>query len=139
MKSVNKVTLLGYTGKDPEVKTIEGGVKVAKVSLATTESYKDKSGVWKDVTEWHNLTMWRTLAESAEKNLKKGSRVYVEGKLQHRSWDDKDGTKRYATDVVVEGFIALDRKGESAGTVSAEHSMVSEPGAPGEPGENLPY
>lgn len=99
MAGVNKVILLGNLGQDPEIRTLESGVKVATVSIATSENYKDQSGEWQEKTEWHRLTMWRWTAEKAEK-LKKGDRVYVEGKLSTRSWE-QDGIKKYVTEVVV--------------------------------------
>lgn len=99
MAGVNKVILLGNLGQDPEIRTLENGTKVASVSIATSESYKDQAGEWQEKTEWHRLTMWRWLAEKAEK-LKKGDKIYVEGKLTTRSWE-QDGVKRYVTEVVV--------------------------------------
>ena len=89
MAGINKVIIVGNLGKDPEVKTLEGGAKVARFTVATTESYKDRTtGERKDVTEWHNVVCWRNLAEIAEKYLVKGKQVYVEGRLRTRSWDD---------------------------------------------------
>jgi single-strand DNA-binding protein len=99
MAGVNKVILLGNLGQDPEVRTLENGSKLATVSIATSENYKDQAGEWQEKTEWHRLTMWRWTAEKAEK-LKKGDRVYVEGKLTTRSWE-QDGVKKYVTEVVV--------------------------------------
>ncbi|MDD3280402.1 MAG: single-stranded DNA-binding protein [Bacteroidales bacterium] len=112
MSGINKVILVGHLGKDPEVKTIESGVKVAKFSLATTETYKDKSGERKDVTEWHNITCWRNLAEIAEKYLTKGKQIYVEGKIRSRSWED-NGVKKYATDIVADSFTMLGSKSDA--------------------------
>ncbi len=99
MAGVNKVILLGNLGQDPEIRTLENGTKLATVSIATSENYKDQAGEWQEKTEWHRLTMWRWTAEKAEK-LKKGDRIYVEGKLTTRSWE-QDGVKRYVTEVVV--------------------------------------
>lgn len=99
MAGVNKVILLGNLGQDPEIRTLENGTKVATVSIATSENYKDQAGEWQEKTEWHRLTMWRWFAEKAEK-LKKGDKIYVEGKLTTRSWE-QDGVKRYVTEVVV--------------------------------------
>ncbi len=112
MSGINKVILVGHLGKDPEVKTIENGVKVAKFSLATTESYKDKSGERKEVTEWHNVTCWRNLAEIAERYLTKGKQIYVEGKIRSRTWED-NGVKKYAIDIVADSFTMLGSKGEA--------------------------
>jgi single-strand DNA-binding protein len=110
---INKVTLLGHLGKDPIVKRTEAGIPVATFSMATSETYKDKDGNKQEKTEWHNIVVWRGLAEVAEKYLKKGSLVYVEGKMTTRSYV-KDEITRYITEVVAENFKMLDRK-ESAG------------------------
>lgn len=110
---VNKVILIGNLGKDPEVRRLENGAVVAKFSVATNENYKDKMGEWQTQTEWHDVVVWRHLAERAEQNLKKGSQIYVEGKLTHRSWEDKDGIKRYTTEVVANYFRNLTRREES--------------------------
>ena len=110
MAGVNKVILVGNLGKDPEVRYLEGGTAVANFSLATTESYKDKQGNRIEQTEWHNIVVWRGLAEGAEKYLKKGSQVYVEGKLRTRSYDDKDGVKRYSTEIVADNMTMLGGK-----------------------------
>lgn len=110
MAGVNKVILVGNLGKDPEVRHLEGGVAVAKFTLATSESYKDKSGQKVDQTEWHNVVVWRGLADVAEKYLKKGMTVYVEGKLRTRTWDDKDNHKHYTTEVVADTFTILSKK-----------------------------
>ncbi len=98
---VNKVTLVGRLGQDPEVRRLESGIAVARLNLATNESIKDKnSGEWKDLTEWHRVVCWRNMAERAEKQLKKGSLVYLEGKISTRKWTDKDGKDNYTTEVV---------------------------------------
>lgn len=110
MKGLNKVLLLGNLGKDPEVQTLEGNIKVAKFTLATTEGYKDENGQVHSQTEWHNIVLWRGLAELAEEYLKKGSMVHVEGKNRTRSYEDKQGVKRYVTEVVGEEIIMLDKK-----------------------------
>ena len=112
---VNKVILIGNLGRDPEVRYLEGNVAVAKFSLATNESYKDKKGDWQTVTEWHDIVAWRGLAERAEKQLKKGSQVFVEGKLTHRKYQDKDGNDRYVTEVVANSFKILDRRDSRPG------------------------
>ena len=100
MSGVNKVILLGYLGKDPEVRALEGGKKVAKFSLATTEYYKDRDGNRAEQTEWHHVEFWGVFVDVIEKYLKKGSQVYIEGKLRTRSYDDKEGIKRYVTEIV---------------------------------------
>jgi single-strand DNA-binding protein len=115
MSSVNKVILIGNLGKDPEVRYINETTPVANFTLATTESYKDKNGNRQDITEWHNIVVWRGLAEVAEKYLKKGKQIYVEGRLRTRSWDDKEGNKRYTTEIVADNFVMLGKK-EGDGT-----------------------
>ena len=109
MAGVNKVILVGNLGSDPETRTIESGAKVANFSIATSERYKDKNGNQVDKTEWHNIVMWRGLADIAEKYLKKGSQVFIEGKLRTRSWDDQNGNKRYTTEVLADNMTLLGR------------------------------
>lgn len=110
MAGVNKVILVGNLGRDPELKYLEGNVARVNFSLATSDSYKDKNGNRVDQTEWHNIVMWRGLAESAEKYLKKGTQVYIEGKIQTRQWNDKDGNKRNTTEIVAESYQILQRR-----------------------------
>jgi single-strand DNA-binding protein len=105
---VNKVTLIGRLGKDPEIRAFEGNRKVANFTLATNERYTDKSGNKQEITDWHNLAIWGAQAEIAEKFLKKGMLIYIEGRLKSRSWEDKDGVKKYTTDVVVDSFKMLE-------------------------------
>lgn len=112
---VNKVTLIGNLGADPEIRTLESGAMVAKLRLATNENYRDKAGEWQTQTEWHDVIMWRFLAERAQEQLKKGMQVYLEGKLTHRLWDDKDGNKRKTTEVVAATF-RITGKRESSGS-----------------------
>ncbi len=117
-KSVNKVILIGTLGKDPELKYTPQGTAVTKFSMATNESYKDKqSGEWKERTEWHNIVCWQRTAEVAAEYLKKGRKVYIEGRLTTRSWDDKEtGQKKYMTEVVANDLVLLgDRQGGAAG------------------------
>jgi single-strand DNA-binding protein len=112
-KSLNKVQLIGNLGKDPEVKYTPSGTAVAKITLATNERFKDKEGQWQDRTEWHNVVLWARLAEIAGEYLKKGGKVYVEGRLQTRSWDDKTtNQKKYMTEVVASDIILLSGRGE---------------------------
>lgn len=111
---INKVTLVGHLGKDPEVRTLENGSKVGTFSLATNESYKDKNDVWQNLTEWHNIVVWRYLAEKAERELKKGSLAFIEGKITHRKYTDKDNQERTTTDIVASTLQSLDKK-ESSG------------------------
>ncbi|MBK7182811.1 MAG: single-stranded DNA-binding protein [Bacteroidetes bacterium] len=120
MAGVNKVILVGNLGKDPEVRHLEGGAAVANFPLATTETYKDKNGNRNEQTEWHNIVVWRGLAEVAEKYLKKGMTIYIEGKLRTRSWDDKEGHKRYTTEVVGETFTILSKRENNASSGNDE-------------------
>jgi single-strand DNA-binding protein len=109
--SVNKVILIGNLGKDPEVKRFENGAVIASFSIATSESYVDKqSGEKKEITDWHDVVLWRGLAEVAEKYLHKGTKIYVEGKLKKRSWQDKEGNTRYSTEVVGDEMTILSRQ-----------------------------
>ena len=108
--SVNKVILIGNLGKDPEVRRLENGAVVANFSLATSESYTDKStGEKREVTDWHDIVLWRGLAEVAEKYVRKGYKVYIEGKLKKRSWQDKEGNTRYTTEIVADEMTILSR------------------------------
>jgi single-strand DNA-binding protein len=123
---LNKVQLIGHLGGDPELKFTESNIPVANFSLATNESYKDQNGNLVDRTEWHRCVVWRKPAEIIHEYLKKGSKVYIEGKLQTRSWDDKDGNKRYTTEVVVNDFLFLDSKGGNGG----DRGQAPPPGEP---------
>ncbi len=107
---INKAILVGNVGKDPEVKYLESGVAVAQFSLATSETYKDKTGNKTTKTEWHNIVLWRGLAEVAEKYVKKGSKLYIEGKITNRSYDAQDGSKRYISEIVGNVMQMLDSK-----------------------------
>jgi single-strand DNA-binding protein len=112
-KSVNKVTLLGNVGKDPEIRATAGGTMVANFSLATTDRVKDQGGNWSDRTEWHNLVAFQRTAEIIRDYVKKGSKLYVEGKIQTRSWDDKTtGEKKYRTEIIVNDISLLSGRGE---------------------------
>ncbi len=104
---VNKVILIGNVGADPEVRYLDGGVAVANLRLATTESYKNKNGEKVDQTEWHNIVLWRGLAEIVEKYVKKGMRLYIEGRIRTRSWDDQNGVKRYTTEIYADNMQML--------------------------------
>lgn len=110
MRGVNKVQLIGNLGKDPDVQYLEGNISVAKFSLATTETFKDRTGKLISQTEWHAVVLWRGLADLAKKYLKKGSLVYIEGHLRTRSWTDKDGAGKFMTEIVGDNLIMLDKR-----------------------------
>ena len=125
-KSLNKVMLIGNLGKDPEVKYTPSGTPVAKLTLATNERYKDKDGQWQDRTEWHNIVLWQRLAEIAGEYLKKGSKVYIEGRLQTRSWEDKQtNQKRYMTEVVASDLLLLGGRGEGGDFAGGSRSAAA--------------
>jgi single-strand DNA-binding protein len=113
MRGLNRVTLIGNLGNDPDCQMLENNVSVAKFSLATTETFKDKNGQNHSDTEWHTVVLWRSLANLAHQYLKKGSLVYIEGKIKTRSYDTKEGDKRYITEIIAEQLIMLDKRTES--------------------------
>jgi single-strand DNA-binding protein len=142
MSGVNKVILVGNLGKDPEVRYLEGGTAVAKFSLATSESYKNKEGQKVEQTEWHNVVLWRGLAEIAEKYLRKGSTVYVEGKLRTRSWEDKEGNRRYTTEIIGDNMTMIGNKRNEDGSIdTSDYSKSAEQPLPAadEPTDDLPF
>lgn len=126
MAGVNKVILVGNLGKDPEVRHLENGRAVANFSLATSETYKNKAGERVTNTEWHNIVLWTPLAEIAERFLKKGGQVYIEGKLTTRSWDDQEGNKRYTTEVVGRELTLLG-KPEGGGGAPQQNAAANTP------------
>ena len=107
---INKVTLIGRLGNDPEIRHLEGGVAVARLSVATNDFYRDKDGNPQETTEWHNVVMWRELAERAERQLKKGGLVYVEGKISYRKYTGQDNQERYVTDIVANTFRNMEKR-----------------------------
>lgn len=123
--SVNKVILIGRLGKDPEIRYMPNGEAVTNVSLATSENWKDKGGEKQEKTEWHNLVFYRRLAEIAGEYLTKGSMIYVEGKIQTRKWEDKQGNNRYITEIIVNEMQMLSSKSSSG--EGADKSAASEP------------
>jgi len=123
---INKVILVGNVGKDPEIKHLDKGVSVARFSLATSETYKDKDNKKVTNTEWHNIVLWRGLAEVAEKYVKKGSPLYIEGKIRSRSWDDKDRKKHYATEIVADTMQLLGSKQSSDDNVPVTEDIQNE-------------
>ena len=147
--SVNKVILVGNLGKDPEVRHLENGAAVANFSIATSETYKDrKTGEKVSQTEWHNIVAWRGLAEIAERYLKKGQKVYIEGKLKTRSWQDQDGNNRYSTEIITDNLTMLgnNSSNDSKSNFEEQHSTKNDSkkspenefSAPGED-DDLPF
>ena len=124
MAGVNKVILIGNLGKDPEVRHLDNGVAVANFSLATTESYTNKQGDRVNQTEWHNIVLWRGLAEVAEKYLKKGSSVYIEGKIKTRKWEDKEGINRYNTEILADNMTMLG--GRPISEKTSEENLITD-------------
>jgi single-strand DNA-binding protein len=120
MAGINKVILVGNLGKDPEMRKLDGGVTRVNFSLATTEYYKDKEGRRIEQTEWHNVVLWRSVAENAERLLKKGYTIYLEGKLQTRKWQDKDGQQRNITEIIGETFQLIKRPETGHGETSSQ-------------------
>ncbi len=133
MSGVNKVILVGRLGKDPEVRNLENGATVANFTMATSETYKDKTtGERKEITEWHNVVLWRGLADIAAKYLHKGDQVYIEGKLRTRSWE-KEGVTRYTTEIVGDNMTLLGSK--PGGGNNYERSASSAPASQAAPGD----
>ncbi|MBC6991363.1 MULTISPECIES: single-stranded DNA-binding protein [Hymenobacter] len=124
MAGINKVILVGNLGKDPEVRHLEGGVSVASFTLATNDHYKDKQGNRVERTEWHNITAWRGLAEMAEKYLKKGQQVYIEGKIRTRQYQDKDNQTRYITEIVADEISMLGGRPQGDGPTAQDQVQV---------------
>lgn len=141
---INKVILVGNLGRDPEVRHLESGATVATFTMATNENYKDKAGEWQTVTQWHNIVAWRYLAEMAERSLKKGGLVYVEGKLTNRKYQDKDGNDKYITEVVANVMKSLERRESSGGSsvpfpteTSSENTGTTSTSGPSSPVKKL--
>ncbi len=131
--SVNKVILVGRLGRDPEVKFTQGGVALARFSMATDESWKDQNGERQQRTEWHNIIAWRRLAEICGQYLMKGKLVYIEGRLQTRSWEDREGNKRYTTEIQADNMVMLGGKGEEGQAPAASAPPPSPAAARSEP------
>jgi single-strand DNA-binding protein len=136
-RCINKVILIGNLGKDPELRYTSSGVAVASFTLATNESWKDPEGNVQERTQWHSIVAWRKLAEICGEYLKKGSKVYLEGKLQYRNYDDKNGVKRYVTEIVLDELLMLDSKG--ANQTAGEPSQQRDETPPPEPASDLPF
>jgi len=142
MRGVNRVMLIGNLGKDPQMDYLEGNIGVAKFPLATTETYKDRNGKLISQTEWHTVVLWRGLAELAHKYLHRGSLVYIEGRLRTRSWEDKEGNKKFATEVVGDNLIMLEKRGDGHAPITGENveGFTNDDLPPlTEPGETLPF
>lgn len=155
MASVNKVILIGNIGRDPELRVLEGNISRVNFTLATNETYKDKNGNRIEHTEWHNIVLWRSLAESAHRLLRKGMQIYLEGKIQTRQWIDKEGNKRTSYDIIGETFSILGKRDVSSKNEknSAEKTAVNNQSSKsefstlgpissennGSPSENLPF
>ena len=139
---VNKVVLIGNAGKDPEVRYLDNDTAVASFSLATSESYKDKSGEWQTRTEWHNIVAWRNTAKYVENRVKKGMQIYLEGKITTRSWDDKDGNKRYTTEIVANTIRLLGKRedsGDTTATPAPNTKIADAPVIQDTPDDDLPF
>ena len=132
--SVNKVILVGNVGKDPDTRYLEGGTAVCSFPLATSESYRNRDGERITTTEWHNVVLWRGLAEVAEKYVRKGSQLYIEGRIRTRSWDDRDGNKRYTTEVVGDNMQMLGKRSDDTGTQQDETGAAQTSPTQAEPG-----
>jgi single-strand DNA-binding protein len=147
MSGVNKVILLGRLGKDPEVRQLEGNRKVAKFPLATSETYKDKTGQKVENTEWHSVEFWGPVVDVLERYVKKGDMLYVEGKIRTRSYEDKEGVKRFVTDIVGQNMTLLGGNGQSSngsGTTrtneyNQEHPAAATPWGTDMPDDDLPF
>ena len=139
MAGVNKVILVGNLGKDPEVRYLDSGVAVANFSLATTENYKNKQGEKVSQTEWHNIVLWRGLAEVAEKWLKKGSSVYIEGKIRTNKWEDKEGNTRYNTEILADNMTMLGNRIHSDVSVKNDSKISSEIKSVNDENDDLPF
>jgi single-strand DNA-binding protein len=138
-RSVNKVTLIGNLGKDPELRYTSSGVAVATFSMATSESWKDPEGNTQERTQWHNIVAWRKLAEIVGEYLKKGSKLYLEGRLQYRNYDDKNGVKRYVTEIVMDEMVMLDSRGASASSAPSDSGNAPPQEEPSGKVDDLPF
>lgn len=136
MRGVNKVMLIGNLGKDPEILYLEGNIPVSKFPLATTETYKDKNGKIISQTEWHNIVLWRGLAELSQKYLHKSSLVYIEGRLKTRYWEDKDHNKKVATEIIADNLIMLDKRADSPMEEDHHHASPPDDEKPSDQGLN---
>ena len=139
MASLNKVMLIGNLGKDPEVRYTQAGTAVANFSMATAERFKAKNGEYEERTEWHNVTAWGKLAEICGEYLTKGKLVYIEGRLQTRKWEDKDGKDRYTTEVVADKMVMLGGKGEKKEEKPDAGAQQTKEESPFSPDDDIPF
>jgi single-strand DNA-binding protein len=151
MRGVNRVVLIGNLGREPDLQHIEGNIAVAKFPLATTETYKDRSGTLVSQTEWHTIVLWRGLAELAQKYLHKGSLVFIEGRLRTRTWEDQNKVRRFSTEIVGDNLVMLDKRKENGeyqqpveGTTDTSASTIPAPDMNYDPGmatnkDDLPF
>lgn len=123
--SLNKVMLIGNVGKDPEIRHLDKDSMVATLTLATSERYRDKNGEWQEQTEWHNIVCWRALAERVEKYVKKGSQLYVEGRIRTNNWVDQSGQKRYSIEILADNIQLLGKKTEPATKAQSIQQIVA--------------
>ena len=137
--SLNKVMLIGNVGKDPEIRHLENGVAVVTLPIATSERFKDRTGEVKEQTEWHNVVFWRNLAEIVEKHVRKGSQVFIEGRLRTRQWEDQNGQKRYATEIVADTMRLLGRRPEGQDSNRTTSTATASPEIDSIEGEDLPF
>ena len=133
--SLNKVMLIGNVGRDPEVRYLEGnnGAKVATFTLATTERYRDRNGETHENTEWHNIVAWRSTADVVEKYVRKGTQLYVEGRIRTRSWDDQTGNKRYVTEIVADNMQLLGKKSDNPAASQGGYQSYQQPAQSAQP------
>jgi single-strand DNA-binding protein len=139
-RGINKVTLVGNLGKDPELRYTSSGDAVATFSMATSESWKDAGGNTQERTQWHSIVAWKKLAEICSEYLKKGSKIFLEGRIQYRQYDDKNGVKRYVTEIVMDEMLMLDSKGAGGAAPAASSTPQTDdvPSAPNQP-DDLPF
>jgi single-strand DNA-binding protein len=120
--SYNKVILIGNAGKDPDIRHLDSGIAVITLPVVTTERVKDRNGEWREISEWHNVVFWRTLAETVEKYVHKGTQILVEGKLRNRSWEDQNGQKRYTAEIIAESLKVLYRRDNNNSQPNGQHN-----------------
>jgi single-strand DNA-binding protein len=138
MRGVNRVVLIGNLGKEPDLQHLEGNIAVAKFPLATTETYKDKSGTLVSQTEWHTVVLWRGLADLAQRYLHKGSLIYLEGRIRTRTWEDKDKNRRFSTEIIGDNLVMLDKRKEHTEAGNGDNAAPEANGFPDITFDNTP-